>query len=59
LSSTELSEEELAQADCVVIATHHDALDLRLVAKSAKKVVDLRNAVRYELGTAPPNVEVL
>ena len=59
LSSTELTEEELVQADCVVIATHHDAMDLRLVAKSAKKVVDLRNAVRYELGTAPPNVEVL
>ena len=59
LSSAELTEEELARADCVVIATYHDALDLRSVVKSAKKVVDLRNAVRYELGEAPANVEVL
>jgi UDP-N-acetyl-D-glucosamine dehydrogenase len=59
LSSMELTEEALVQADCVVIATHHDAFDLRLVTKSAKKVVDLRNAVRLELGTAPANVEVL
>jgi len=59
LSSAELTEEELARADCVVIGTHHDDLDLRLVVKSAKKVVDLRNAVRYDLGEAPANVEVL
>lgn len=59
LASAKLTQQALAQVDCVVIATHHAALDLRLVVNSAKKVVDLRNAVRYELGEVPANVEVL
>lgn len=64
LSSVELTEEELRASDCVVVATDHGAVDLRLVVDSASKVVDLRNAVRRRLGKRsnsppPPNVEVL
>jgi UDP-N-acetyl-D-glucosamine dehydrogenase len=59
LSSVEITEEGLAQADCVVIATDHDGVDLHLVVNSAPKVVDLRNAVRKRLGDLPSNVEVL
>ncbi len=59
LSSVELTKERLAQSDCVVIATDHDAVDLRLVVDLAPKVVDLRNAVRKRLGELPANVEVL
>jgi UDP-N-acetyl-D-glucosamine dehydrogenase len=59
LSSVELTKAELVRADCVVISTDHDALDLYAVVEYARKVVDLRNAVRNELGKAPENVEVL
>lgn len=59
LNSVEMNEEELSRADCVVIATDHEAVDLRLVVGSASKVVDLRNAVRRRLGELPANVEVL
>jgi len=59
LKSVELSEEELSQADCVVIATDHDAVDLRLVVDSALQIVDLRDAVRSRLGELPANVDVL
>jgi UDP-N-acetyl-D-glucosamine dehydrogenase len=59
LSSVKLTKEELVRADCVVIATNHDALDLHLVVEFATKIVDFRNAVRYELGKMPDNVEVL
>ena len=38
------------RADCVVISTDHDALDLHSVVKFARKVMDFRNAVRNELG---------
>ncbi|CAN5854406.1 nucleotide sugar dehydrogenase [soil metagenome] len=63
-SSRELTAESLAQADCVVIATAHSALDLALVVDRADLVVDLRNAVRQRLGGGPagplpPNVDVL
>jgi len=59
LSSVELSKEELVRADCVVIATNHDTLDLHAVVKFARKIVDFRNAVRYQLGKIPANVDVL
>jgi UDP-N-acetyl-D-glucosamine dehydrogenase len=64
LASVELTSERLAQADCVVIATPHSAIDLAAVVDHADLVVDLRNAVRQRLGGAiagavPPNVEVL
>jgi UDP-N-acetyl-D-glucosamine dehydrogenase len=59
LSSVELSKAELVRADCVVVATNHDTLDLHAVVKFARKIVDFRNAVRYQLGKIPANVEVL
>jgi UDP-N-acetyl-D-glucosamine dehydrogenase len=64
LSSVELDEQTLAEADCVVIATAHTALDLALVVTHADLVVDLRNAVRRRLASGssrsvPPNVDVL
>jgi 1,4-dihydroxy-6-naphthoate synthase len=53
----------LAEADCVVIATAHAAIDLGAVVEHADLVVDLRNAVRHRLGgpsgSIPPNVDVL
>lgn len=59
LSSVEFTEEGLSQADCVVITTDHDAVNLRQVVESVPKVVDLRNAVRRRLGELPSNVDVL
>lgn len=59
LSSVELTKQELWRSDCVVIATDHDAVDVRLVVDVAPKVVDLRNVVRGRLGELPDNVEVL
>jgi len=59
LNSVKLNEEELSRADCAVVATNHDAIDLRLVIDCASKVVDLRNAVRSRLGQLSANVDVL
>jgi UDP-N-acetyl-D-glucosamine dehydrogenase len=63
LSSMELTEARLAEADCVVIATAHRAIDLDLVVAHADLVVDLRNAVRqragHPSGQVPAKVEVL
>ena len=43
--SVELSAETLSQYDCVLVATHHSAVDYKLVASSAQLVVDSRNVV--------------
>jgi UDP-N-acetyl-D-glucosamine dehydrogenase len=59
LNSVPLNKEELTRADCIVIATDHDAVDLRLVVDFSSQVVDLRDAVRRRLGELPANVEVL
>jgi UDP-N-acetyl-D-glucosamine dehydrogenase len=59
LVSVELTQEELEQTDCVVIATDHRAVNVRPVVSHAPKVVDLRNAVRRKLGVLPDNVDVL
>jgi nucleotide sugar dehydrogenase len=45
IARTELSEEELAAADAVVILTHHDAFDLDLVVRHASYVLDTRHCV--------------
>jgi len=45
LNSVPLSPETLEQADCVVIATDHDAIDWEVVGRYAKLVVDTRNAM--------------
>jgi UDP-N-acetyl-D-glucosamine dehydrogenase len=59
LSSVEITKAELARADCAVIVTDHEAVDLRTVTDAAPLVMDLRNAVRKRLGELPANVEVL
>jgi UDP-N-acetyl-D-glucosamine dehydrogenase len=59
VASTELTPQEIRWADCVVIATNHKAVNLRRVVDHASKIVDLRNAVREELGALPDNVDVL
>jgi len=45
LVSTPLTAETLAAADCVVIVTDHSDVDYALVARSARLVVDTRNAL--------------
>lgn len=64
LASVPLTEVRIKEADCVVIATDHRAVDLAPVVNHARCVVDLRNAVRRSLngdpaGPVPPNVDVL
>lgn len=46
LSSVELTEEEVRQADCVVIATDHDQYDYQWIVDRASLVVDTRNSMR-------------
>jgi UDP-N-acetyl-D-glucosamine dehydrogenase len=43
--SVPLSPQELKGADCVVIATDHSTIDYALIARSARRVVDTRNAL--------------
>jgi UDP-N-acetyl-D-glucosamine dehydrogenase len=58
-SSVELTIPEIERADCIVIATDHKAVRLRQVVDHASTIVDLRNAVRQQLGELPANVYVL
>lgn len=46
LSSVALTDEVLRAADCVVIVTHHKAVDYAAIGRSARLVVDTRNAMR-------------
>ena len=43
LTSTQLTETNLAQADCILIATDHDAYDPAFILQHAKLIVDTRN----------------
>lgn len=43
--SIELTAEKLSSYDCVLVATHHKAVDYELVASAAKLVVDTRNVI--------------
>lgn len=45
LSSIDLTEASLQQADCVVITTDHTCIDYTLIGKHSKVVVDTRNAM--------------
>ncbi len=45
-ASVPLTEQTLAQADCVVITTNHKKFDPEFIYKHSKLIVDLRNAVR-------------
>ena len=50
LHAVPLTDEVLAAADCVVIATHHDAYDWQVVADQARLIVDTRNALQGVVG---------
>ena len=45
LASELLTPERLARTDCVLVVTHHDAIDWQLVADHARLVVDTRDAM--------------
>jgi UDP-N-acetyl-D-glucosamine dehydrogenase len=60
----DLTEEAVANSDCVIVATDHSSFDLGFVVDNARSILDLRNAVRKRLGgrpngPLPENVEVL
>lgn len=60
LASVPLGVEEIQKADCVVIGTDHDSIDLPTIVSSSLRIVDLRNAIRKKLGSnLPENVDVL
>jgi UDP-N-acetyl-D-glucosamine dehydrogenase len=63
LRSVPLTEDVLREADLVVIATNHRAVDLAPVVACARRIVDLRDAVRQSLGGTltelPAHVDVL
>jgi UDP-N-acetyl-D-glucosamine dehydrogenase len=44
-TSTEVTEETLAQSDCVVITTHHKSVDYQQILTHAPLIVDLRNTL--------------
>jgi UDP-N-acetyl-D-glucosamine dehydrogenase len=45
LTSSPLTAESLAGADCVIVVTDHSGVDYRLVARHARAVVDSRHVV--------------
>jgi UDP-N-acetyl-D-glucosamine dehydrogenase len=47
--SVPLTPQSVAAADCVMIVTDHSAFDYRMVARSARLVVDTRNAMPREV----------
>jgi len=56
--SLPLSEQALADQDCVVILTDHTAYDYAWIAQHSKRVFDTRNACKALRGSAT-NIEVL
>ncbi len=50
MKSIELTKENIAAYDCVLIATHHAAYDWQWIADNAKLLVDTRNALRGTKG---------
>jgi UDP-N-acetyl-D-glucosamine dehydrogenase len=47
--SVELSADTVAAADCVMVVTDHTAIDYRMIKRSARLVVDTRNAIPKEV----------
>lgn len=52
MKATPFDAKVLAAADCVVIVTHHKAFSPKLIAESAKVVVDTRNLLKGLTGPA-------
>jgi UDP-N-acetyl-D-glucosamine dehydrogenase len=50
LESVTLTAESLAAADCVLVATHHDAFDWDLVAANSQLIVDTRGVYKEQAG---------
>jgi len=46
LSSVALTEAEIESADAVMVVTNHDNVDYDLVVRSAKLILDTRNALK-------------
>ena len=46
MSGIPLTQEVVANADCVIIVTDHRTVDYKWVVENAKLVVDSRNATR-------------
>ncbi|MCK6506128.1 nucleotide sugar dehydrogenase [Myxococcota bacterium] len=51
--SVPLTDEELAQADCVVLLTDHGAFDTDRILAHSRLLVDTRNALRGAIARAP------
>jgi UDP-N-acetyl-D-glucosamine dehydrogenase len=49
LASVDLTTDEIARHDCVVVLTNHDSFDYAAVARAARLVVDTRNALGADL----------
>jgi UDP-N-acetyl-D-glucosamine dehydrogenase len=47
MQSITLTEQSLAEYDCVIIATHHSAYDWPMIARHARLVVDTRGVMRH------------
>jgi UDP-N-acetyl-D-glucosamine dehydrogenase len=47
--SVELTPEAVAAADCVMVVTDHTSVDYRMIKRTAKLVVDTRNAIPKEV----------
>ena len=45
--NSELTDELLAEADCIVFTTNHSCFDGKRIAEKAKLIVDMRNVVKY------------
>ena len=50
MSSVEFSEQEVCAADCVLIATDHDAFDYEMIYEKAQLIVDTRGRYREPNG---------
>lgn len=53
LSSTPLTATNLAQADCLLVATDHDAYDPAFIIQHARLIVDTRNLFREFAANSP------
>ena len=45
-TSTDLSAEALAKADCVVLTTNHKEFDIEFIKDNTELIVDLRNMIK-------------
>ena len=49
MQSVELTDDELASADCAIIVTDHSGIDYQRVCALSKLIVDTRNALSKEV----------